>query len=161
MRQAVLYSADFMLNFGKLLIKDVPAARMADQPGGVVNHPLWIAGHLANTADSVVGLFGEQRRFDEAWQNKFKPGSKPVADASQYPDMDTLLSSLEERHKLLKQVYLNADDAMLSRELADERRRQRFQTNGKFLVFVLTAHPALHWGQLSAWRRAAGLPSVL
>jgi hypothetical protein len=44
---------------------------------------------------------------------------------------------------------------------APERMRSRFPTVANVLLGLMTSHFASHLGQLSAWRRAVGLPSVL
>ena len=39
--------------------------------------------------------------------------------------------------------------------------RESLTTVGELVAHLMTTHPAFHLGQLSTWRRANGLPSVL
>jgi hypothetical protein len=48
----------------------------------------------------------------------------------------------------------------LAQPLPDERYRHIFPTIGHALLHILTAHAAVHVGQVSVWRRAFGLPPL-
>ena len=58
------------------------------------------------------------------------------------------------------EAYRAADESLLNQP-APEPMRGRFQTLGILAAALLSMHFALHNGQLSAWRRAMGLPSVM
>lgn len=49
-------------------------------------------------------------------------------------------------------------DSELDSPLPDERYREVFPTLGHAVLHILTVHTAIHLGQISAWRRAMGLP---
>jgi uncharacterized damage-inducible protein DinB len=83
--------------------------------------------------------------------------AKPAAAG--YPAKAVLLKAYEEAHQRLVAAALAATPEQLQ-ELPPERFRSRFPTLGHVMLHMLTNHQAVHLGQLSAWRRALGLPSV-
>ena len=67
----------FLMGYLRMLIADVPDERMAEQPVAGVNHPAWILGHLAYSADRGRWLLGLNRECPAEWTEMFGPGSKP------------------------------------------------------------------------------------
>jgi uncharacterized damage-inducible protein DinB len=94
------------------------------------------------------------------WSKLFDHGTKPNPDAK-YPAKATLLAKLEEAHRRLAALLEKVDQATLDQPTPDEQMRKVVPTIGDALVFLATTHEAIHLGQLSAWRRAQGLPSVM
>ena len=86
-------------------------------------------------------------------------GAKPLVDRSKYPAKAELLKALEEAHIRLADAVSKATPEALA-EPAPERMRARFPTVGHTILALMTSHEASHLGQLSAWRRALGMPSV-
>jgi uncharacterized damage-inducible protein DinB len=70
-----------------------------------------------------------------------------------------LLQKLEEAHTRLADAVTKATPEVLAQP-APEKIRARFPTVGVLLIGMMTSHEASHNGQLSAWRRAMGLPPV-
>ena len=70
-----------------------------------------------------------------------------------------MLKTLEDAHARLADAVTKAAPETLAQP-APERIRERFPTVGALLVGLMTSHHASHNGQLSAWRRAMGLPPV-
>ena len=86
--------------------------------------------------------------------------SQPKADASEYPDKPELLAAWNAGHEKIADLLGDADDAAITREMPVERWREKFPTIGHVLGYLLIHHEGFHLGQLSAWRRVSGLPSV-
>jgi hypothetical protein len=70
-----------------------------------------------------------------------------------------LLQALEDAHARLADAVMKASQEVLNQP-TPEKFRNRFPTVGALLAGLMTSHEASHNGQLSAWRRAMGLPSV-
>src|SRR5262249_9370889 len=87
----------FLMGYCRRLLADIPEERMAEQPLPGVNHPAWILGHLAVTADFAAGLLGADKTLPQEWGPLFVPGSKPSAIRGSYPSKDKLLAALEQR----------------------------------------------------------------
>ena len=154
----------FNLNlwYSQKLVADLTDEQMVAQPvnGVVMNHPAFLIGHLALVAGNfATGFVGAAPVCPEAWKELFNQGCKPLADRSRYPSKAELVGKLEEGHARLAEAVQKATPEMLAQP-SPERMRGRFPTVGVLLAGMMTAHHASHNGQMSAWRRAMGLPPV-
>jgi hypothetical protein len=154
----------FKLNlwYSQRLVADVSDEQMCAQPvpGRVMNHAAFVLGHLAWAAGDVAsGFLGLPLMCPEGWKDLFGQGAQPLADRSRYPSRAVLLKTLEDAHARLAEAAPKAKPELLA-QAGPERMRDRFPTIGSVLVGLMTSHHASHNGQLSAWRRALGLPSV-
>ncbi len=162
MMDLVLNVSRLNLWYSQKLVADVPEEQMCAQPvpGRVMNHAAFVLGHLAWAAGDVAfGLLGLPPTCPEGWKELFGQGATPSSDRSRYPSKAVLLQKLEEAHARLADFVTKATPETLAQP-APERARARFPTVGAMLVGLMTAHEASHNGQLSAWRRAMGLPPV-
>jgi hypothetical protein len=161
MMDLVLPSYNFNLFYAQKLVADVPDEQMCAQPvpGRVMNHAAFLLGHLAWASENGVKLLGEESARAAEWRELFGMGATPLADRSRYPAKAALLRALEEAHAHLAAAAGKAKPEVLDQP-APERMRGRFPTVRHMLVGLTTSHEASHLGQLSAWRRALGLPSV-
>jgi len=149
------------LGYAQTLVADIPDERMCEQPGGYPNHPAWQIGHIAVTCDFVGGMLGLDPALPAAWQDLFGMGTKPTDDASAYPSKSELAKALEDVYERLREALRTADASALAQPLPEEKLRAVFPTVGAIAVSAATSHIAVHCGQLSAWRKLAGLPSAL
>ncbi len=156
--------SNFNLVYARKLVEDVSDEQMTLQPsvdGHVVpNHPAWVLGHVAYAFSNGAKMLGGEPVVPDDWNGPFGNGSTPVTDASSYPDKASLLNTFEEAHARVSQAFAAAGDAALAAENPIEGLRPMFPTVGELVTFIMTSHAMLHLGQLSAWRRAVGLPSV-
>ncbi len=155
---------NMMLGYGQKLVADVPDDQMCAQPipDRVLNHPAFLLGHLAWAHDSrAAALTGQPAGMasDPKWKEIFGMGAKPSADRSLYPSKVELLKAFEESHARLGEAAAKATPDALAQPLP-EPMRNRFPTVGNLVLGLMTSHFATHLGQLSAWRRAMGYPSV-
>jgi DinB superfamily len=161
MKDLILHACNLNLRYSQGLAADVPEEQMCAQPvaGRVMNHPAFVLGHLAWVADMAAGFVGLPPTCPEGWKELFDRGAQPLADRSRYPSKAVLLRALEDANARLAEGLTKAAPEVLAQP-APERARARFPTIGALLIFLMTSHQATHNGQLSAWRRAMGLPSV-
>jgi hypothetical protein len=171
MHEYVLTVFSANLGSAKKLVADLTDEQMCAQPvpGRVMNHAAFILGHLAWTSEVGVNLLkastpaaavlGDSAWNDAAWKELFAMGAKPLPDAKSYPSKEKLLAALEDGHTRFAAAMKGVTPEILGQP-APERARSRFPTLGHLLIALLTAHEASHLGQLSAWRRALGLPPV-
>lgn len=94
----------FLLNYCRMMVSDIPDERMTEQPLPGVNHPAWILGHLAYSADGAVGALGGVKMLTGEWIKRFGPGSQPTTIRSDYPSKEELLQKLEERFQLARDL---------------------------------------------------------
>lgn len=156
----VTYLYGFNLRYAEMLIKDVSADRMAEQPGGVINHPAWSLGHLVASADYLGKLLGLESNLPEGWSEPFKTGGEPSGDLSDYPNKDEILGALKEQHARNTEAVKAMDVSQFAEPHPDEGTRAYFPTRGDQIVFMMTSHEMDHLGQVAAWRRAMGLGSA-
>ena len=154
----VLNSYRLTLDYLKRLVADLPDERLADQPHGVVNHPAWIIGHLTHSCEAIGGELGLSPWLPEDWSRKFGTGSVPTADRCAYQSRADLLAALMDAVARVSDRVVALGDSGMEAPLPDQRFREMFPTVGHAVVHILTAHAAVHVGQVSAWRRAAGYP---
>jgi hypothetical protein len=151
------------LEYAQKLVADVPDGKMTIQPaqGTTMNHAAWLIGHLATTSTFVAGLLGAKAAVPAEWEKLFGYGSKPASDPNEYPAKAELLRALEASHGTVAAAVRKLPTARWSDPFPMAEMRSFVPTLGDGVVFLLTTHEGMHLGQLSAWRRAQGLPSVM
>ena len=157
MIQHVTYVYRFNLGIAQRLVADLTPEQMVLQPSGVVNHPAWTLGHLVISANGLGRLLGLSPEVPEGWDTVFATGGIPSGDAADYPSKEKLLEALAAQHERNTEAVLQADPDWFASPHPDERLRQYFPTVGDVVTFLMTSHETSHLGQVSAWRRAAGI----
>jgi len=150
----------FLLQYCRLLVADIPDDRMAEQPVPGVNHPAWILGHLAYSANAGLALLGTTKIFPTEWEPLFAPASKVTASRSNYPSKEELIEAIDKGFALLRETASNADDEHLSQPTTNPRMKDGLPEARDRVAFLLTGHLGVHLGQLSSWRRMIGLPPM-
>ena len=158
MKDHFLRAAAVNSEYCKRLIGDIPDELMAEQPFPGMNHAAWVLGHLTFVADSMIRVFDLPHEMPKEWNELFNVSSKPLADRARYPSKDALVAAYDKAYARITETVKNASAESLDREFPNPKLRSQLPTVGVAMVHVLTSHHALHLGQLSAWRRAIGLP---
>lgn len=161
MLQHVIFASEMNLKYAQMLLKDISQDQMTAQPaaGKAMNHPAWVLGHLAYCNDFTLSLFGRQASIPQDWKSLFGGKTTPQADGKVYPGKATLQGKYEETARAIIEL-VKARPEHLATPMP-EHFAPRFPAVGDFVIFHLTTHTGTHLGQLSAWRRAMGLPSVM
>lgn len=157
-RERTLYA--FVLQYSQMLTNDIEDEQLADLPAAGANHPAWILGHLAICTDYAAKLVGLPRACPVEWHKMFGPGSKAIADRAAYPRKSELLKALADGHERVTAGVAKADPEAM-RQPQSLIFQEHFPTVADMIAHLMTTHPCVHLGQLSAWRRFHGLPSVL
>ena len=147
----------FLLEYCRLLIADIAEERMTEQPMPGVNHPAWILGHLAFSAEMIVGRLGGDKFLPANWADLFKLGSSPCANREDYPSKAELLKTVEDSFALARDMAAAASDETLSTPSPNPRFKEGLPTLRETTALILTGHLGVHLGQLSMWRRMIGL----
>lgn len=156
-REILLY--DFMQMYATALVSDIDDSQFALQPFPGANHPAWIIGHLCVCEDSSARSLGARSVCPEGWYDLFEPGTTPQSDAQRsiYPSKEVLFEQLDRGHHALCDIVRTVDDAIWSEPNPIDVLRELLPTQADAVAHVMTTHPAMHCGQLAAWRRAMGL----
>ena len=157
MLQHVTYVYKFNLGMAERLVADLTPEQMVLQPSGVVNHPAWSLGHLVLSANGLAVYLGLESQVPDGWDRVFATGGTPSGDEGDYPAREELLAALTAQHERNTGAVLQADPASFAAPHPEERVRKYFPTLGDMVTFLMTSHETSHLGQISAWRRAAGI----
>jgi len=158
-KDALLAAYQLNLAYGRLLARDIAAEQMCAQPHAGMNHPAWVFGHLTMAGHSALRVLGHDEPAPEGWAALFKRGSLPCGDAA-YPSKDELLAAWERTHERVAMELPDVDEAVLT-PANDVIMQELLPTRADLLAHLMTTHESIHLGQLSAWRRALGMPGVL
>ena len=160
MMDDVLTVAKLNLEYGKKLVADLSDEQMCLQPAAGMNHAAWVIGHLTFVGDSMIKVWGENPGLPREWVELFNLASKPTDDRTRYPAKAVLTEAYVKAYERLMDAVKGAPAEAFQREFPNPKLRGTLPTVGVAMVHILTSHHALHLGQLSAWRRAQGLPGV-
>lgn len=168
--ETILSPAKRTRNYAEALAKGITSDKAARKPTGPsgpidTNHPVFVYGHLALYPArllAVVGLDGAPIACPAPWDALFKAGV-PCHDDPKgtiYPSWDEVREKFFAATDRAIVELSRLHDAQLLAPTSEERWRDSFPTVGSALSFLLLAHPMMHLGQVSAWRRFQGLPSA-
>ncbi len=143
------------------MVEPLTDEQMVAQPiaGITLNHPAWILSHLSAYGPMLAALLKGEPAEDPI-NSKFGMGSEPSTDSGTYLPRLELLSLFTGSYDDAGEAFLAASDELLNRPIPFERWRARFPTLGYLPTQFFLKHSATHLGQLSAWRRAMGMPPV-
>ena len=129
------------------------------------NHPAFICGHLSLYPCRILQDLGHDAsefepspRYQELFSKDAKCADDPAATI--YPGMTELTSKLLAGSQAVCEALETASDDLLTVPNSNEVMRSRFPTQGAMHAFYTGGHFMVHMGQLSAWRRAMGLPAA-
>ncbi|MEX2112616.1 MAG: DinB family protein [Pirellulales bacterium] len=160
MRDSLFTAAALNVDYARRLVADIPDEQMAAQPVAGMNHAAWVLGHLAYVFDSMIAVWGQKPSMSPEWKELFNVASKPLEDRSRYPGKAELWDAYLASYQRIVDAVRGATDEDLAREFPNPRLRNSMPTVGVAMIHILTSHQGQHLGQLSAWRRARGLPGV-
>lgn len=146
-------------DYGKLLVADLEPEQLVAQPAPDMNHAAWVFCHLGAYFPVLVALL-EKRSFDDPKDHAFGMQSFPVADAAAYPEKRKLIDDFMAGHEQVIVALRAADEDIFESPQTLERWKKPMPQVGMAVTYLMLAHESLHLGQLSAWRRALGAPSV-
>lgn len=153
---------EFTLAYFASVVQDIDESEMDRIPAPGMNSPRWILGHLAVNADYGLRMFGQRFYCPIPWHRSFARGSQAAVQLEPMPSKEELIAKINEGFAELRQLSSAADPTAMAQPhsvpfLADTA----LKTVGEVLAHLLTTHLAVHVGQLSYWRRAAGRERVV
>lgn len=162
-------SLQFSVNYAKRLLTGVTAeqfARLA-APGGVIihsNHAAFTLGHLSLYAPRIIEQVGQDATGvapTPEFVSLFSKEAQCVDDpqGAIYPSMEVVTVQFFDSYGAAIDALRTADDSMLlAPNPVSGRMGELFPTIGSVQNFYASGHLLIHLGQMSAWRRALGLP---
>jgi hypothetical protein len=159
-------SLELSIGYAERLLKDIPAnlfARYAAPCGIPVesNHPAFVYGHLSLYGPRILTqLHVSGPQMLVGFETVFSKDAKCVDDISGtiYPAMGEITSAFFEGYRAAAAALRNTPDSAFDvPNPAEGRMAQLFPTLGSLQNFYCGGHLMMHLGQISAWRRMAGL----
>jgi hypothetical protein len=147
----------FLMQYCRNLVADLADERLAEQPAAGVNHPAWVLGHLAWTADRGLVLLGAAETLPAEWAPLFGRGSTPTASRAAYPSKNELVRAVEHGYQQLRERAASASREQLSQPTTIALAKETLPTLNELVAFLMTGHMGGHLGQISMWRRLIGL----
>jgi hypothetical protein len=172
MGEIIAKSATLTSVYAEVLLKDIQPEQFARfaAPGGQPiqsNHGAFVFGHLALYPLKVMTALGQPAddvQCPANWTDLFEAGAecRDDAEGSIYPTMQELTERFFKGYDRAVTAIADADDAKLLEQNPNEgSSREFFPRLGSLLAFYVDGHVQMHLGQLSAWRRAAGLGAAM
>ncbi|TWT41437.1 DinB family protein [Botrimarina hoheduenensis] len=156
---ALLFSYRWGAETLQKLTADIADDKFAEQPIPGINHPAWLVGHVSLYNDVIAALLRGQA-FDNPWDAPCGKNSQPLADRAAYGSKTAILDQFQSGYEDAAAVMAEAHAAAWEAPLAHPTWGKQFATVAPAVVYLATTHLGLHVGQLSGWRRAAGMPRV-
>ena len=159
--ESFVYAWDNQLAYALALTDDLTDAQMVLRPGGNMNHPAWILGHVSLYHPATIALLAG-KPFDDPKNDELFgfAGKGPQPDIAKYGSKEKIISRFKAGHEQVAQALLNAPAEAFNRPPSLERWAASYPTVDFILPDLLLHHESLHIGQISIWRRAAGLAGV-
>jgi DinB superfamily len=159
--QSFVYAWDNQLRYALALTNDLTQAQMVLRPGGNMNHPAWILGHISLYHPATIAMLAG-KPFDDPKNDELFgfAGKGPLSDIDRYGGKNEIISRFKEGHEQVAQALLTAMPEDFQRRPSLERWAASYPNVAFILPDLLLHHESLHIGQISIWRRAAGLPGV-
>ena len=158
--QEILNMNSLMRQLLTQLVSGIDSAELYEQVGESGNSPGWILGHLSVVNQLGVQMLGGTGPSAEAMQ-MFGPGSPGVPDPATRPGKEFLLQLEQSSAAQLREAIEGAPEQALNSPQPSQFLKERFPLVKDMLGHMLVSHLSLHVGQLSTWRRAKGMPSIL
>ena len=147
----------FMTRLAGMLVNDIDASQFADRLGTTINHPAFVLGHCAYYAGTYMRLIGGEIELSENEKILYEMGVECQDDASLYPAKDDAIATFNDRINTVADFIESCDESVLARSSEGAWFADHFPTMGGGAVFMLIGHITYHLGQISAWRRVAGM----
>jgi hypothetical protein len=159
--ESMVYAWDNQLRYALALVADLTDEQFVLRPGGNMNHPAWVLGHIAAYHPVTLQLLAGEPVDDPKNDRLFGfAGVGPLNDIREYGSKLEVVSRFEAGHEAVAQALLDAKPQAFRQPPSLERWAKAYPTVEFMLPDLLIHHESMHIGQISIWRRAAGLKGL-
>lgn len=159
----LLYSWNKNLEYGPKLVADLSEEQMTLQPAPdgkpASNHPAWVFSHL-NVYIPIIGSLIEGKEFEDPKPHRFGMQSKPESGSGIYAPKQQLVDEFVKGHERVASLLKEKGSDCLDQDVKLERWKPVMPKVAIALPYLMLVHENNHMGQVSAWRRIQGMPSV-
>jgi len=157
---AIAAPTRFLISFADMLVNDIDEAKWADRCGTTINHPAFVLGHTAYYAGVCMQMLGGDIELTEKDGSLYKHGNECADEASWYPNKADSIAAFNDRINTVADFIESLDESAFNASSEDTFFADRFPTMGGVAAFMMIGHIPFHLGQISAWRRVAGMGSA-
>lgn len=158
-----LFTWNKNLDYAQRLVADLTEEQMVAQPAtnpdAPSNHAAWILSHL-NAYLPVIASIIKDEEFEDPKHHPFGMLSKPESSRDVYESKEVMVQAFVDGHQNVIELLSRCDDSVFGNQIKLSRWESVMPTAGIALPYLMLNHENMHLGQLSAWRRIQGLPSV-
>ena|SRR5258708_6950218 len=140
---------------------DIPEERMRAAPAPGMNPPVWILGHLCVAWDGALRLIGQKMMCPVDYRRQFGPGSNLESLSPLLPTKAEMLSHLNQIGESLLTEIPRLPEDRWNMPNPSNFLKAELPTLADIMSHLLFTHQMMHVGQLTVWRRLAGLPSLI
>lgn len=159
LRKVTLDSLRFGRGFLHMVLEKTPDELFYTPAFPGANHAAWVVGHLAHTDEFFYKSLGNGKGvLPASWDELFGMNSKCVPDAKKYPSRKELMAALTERRAKVEAWLGSLSDEQLLTPVTGEL--EMFAKTIAQLGPSMSFHDGFHAAQISAARRASGLPPM-
>lgn len=154
-----LQTMRFGRGFAKMVLDKTGDDLFFSIPHPGANHAAWVIGHLATTDDFILTtMTGVKSGLPEGWGKLFGGGSTVEPNPKKNPSRTELMAAFDERRAALEKWYTSIPDDQLHTPV--EGNIAMFLPTRSALGGACGFHDGFHAAQISAARRASGLPPM-
>jgi DinB superfamily len=145
----------------RAIVRDIDDLSWTRAVSRAKNPPAYIVCHLAVVNDAGLSMLGQKGICPAEWAGQFGPGKSPENVTIAYPSQSEALVFVERGFEALREAAASAPAEVLSRPHGIGLfEKGPLENVGDVIALLLTAHVALHIGQLSVMRRQLGHPPL-
>jgi hypothetical protein len=160
MTEPLITAANITVDYLKSLAADIPDDRFAELAGKLPNHPAWQIGHIVVAYNGAITLLGGKPILPPGYETKYGMGTTSSPIRSDYPPKTELLDVLDKAHGAAMAAIKASFATHADKPNPIPGFAKMAPTIGDAVAFLVTGHTGGHAGQLSSWRRDAGLPGL-
>lgn len=147
----------FVRRYLAQLVSDIPDSDLYALQVKKINSPGWCLGHLAVETDAAYRHLKSPGIVPEEWYRLFYFTSPPLVVNPDLPEKNLLTDALDEVFRQLESAMELQPESFWERDCHSDFLRNHLPTEGDWYHHILTTHPAMHAGNIAAWRRMRGL----
>ena len=157
---ATVDQSRYLLTLAESILDGLDDSHRALEPLTGTKTAGWLVGHLAVSGDYARRLCGRAPLCPASWAESYRPGSVPSDRPDDYPSMSTLIDAIRSVYRDLCMAVVEAESEALEAPNPYEPAADAFPTVRDFVAYLMTGHLGYHFGQLTAWRAAAGIDTI-
>jgi hypothetical protein len=159
----ILFAWNKNRDYAAKLVADLDDEQMVLQPApegkAASNHPAWVLSHLNAYLTPIKSIITDVE-FEDPKGHAFGMHSKPCSDADVYASKEALIAEFVAQHDEIAALLKSHGDSVFQNKVKLERWQPVMPVASIALPYLMLSHENCHLGQVSAWRRIQGMPSV-